>query len=628
MTSAQRVESLLRSGDCEKAVALMNEYTYSKKEVSYLETIVEECINTSMNEWVEEKASYEDVKVVLIAFINLKNSEISKLAREKLDYVKLENTCNIALKSAKKDYDDQHYIEAMVTLNGIDDSYSQYIIVDDLYDECKNILLNDVNSPITVSDYETSIELLGTYIEKVNDKDFVNLKKTLEFEVKEYKEVYEILTDATNLFEQKSYKNSFKTLSVGEEKYPDNKKIEYALSAYQYSYMLEIASQVVSLAEEEDYDSAVIVLEDAIDIYDCECFRDLLHETKMKTSLLYAAKSKMSEAGTYMFKSAKKMVLGDFTEDEQETLLSLGGSVAASIANVDVPLDVRDLAYDMTHWGEGDYFAARLALDAVGILPVIGALKYIKHLDTATDIAKTGEKAADAAGIMHDMAKRTDKVDDVRDAAKRAEGIIDSGKTIENISDAADVTTDVKKKADVVADLTEDYSGYAKKTNQAENVSKTLEKKFDDNGVKFRDGKKLFPNTEFDVNGYKYTTDSNGRVVSAEGTLRICDTDYPRNTENVREFDGQEYLDSDDISHLIGHRFGGSDKLGNLVPMDMHLNRGDFKKLENKLALAVQDGSDVKLKVEPVYKGESNRPTEFKVSYIIDGDKDITVFKN
>ena len=106
------------------------------------------------------------------------------------------------------------------------------------------------------------------------------------------------------------------------------------------------------------------------------------------------------------------------------------------------------------------------------------------------------------------------------------------------------------------------------------------------------------------------------------------DPDYERDMENVKKIDGQEYKPGDDRGHLIGHQFGGSDKLENLVPMDAKLNQGDFVKLENTLADAVKDGGDVKLKVEPVYENDSTRPVEFKVSYSIDGDKDVIVFKN
>lgn len=150
----------------------------------------------------------------------------------------------------------------------------------------------------------------------------------------------------------------------------------------------------------------------------------------------------------------------------------------------------------------------------------------------------------------------------------------------------------------------------------------------DDNGEKYREGDYLLPNTKFEVKGYQYETDNQGRVISAEGKLRMRDPDYERDMEDVRKIDNQEYKLGDDRGHLIGHQFGGSDKLENLVPMDLHLNRGDFEKLENTLADAVEDGADVKIKVEPVYENDSTRPSEFKVSYSIDGDRDVVAFKN
>ena len=151
---------------------------------------------------------------------------------------------------------------------------------------------------------------------------------------------------------------------------------------------------------------------------------------------------------------------------------------------------------------------------------------------------------------------------------------------------------------------------------------------FDDKGIKYRERDKLEPSTKYERNGYIYKTDKKGRIVSAEGKLKMRDPEYTRNMENVRKIDPKEYKDTDDQGHLIGHQFGGSDKLENLVPMDTKLNRGDFAKLENTLADAVKDGADVRLKVEPVYKDDSARPIEFRVSYSIDGEKDAVVFKN
>ena len=143
---------------------------------------------------------------------------------------------------------------------------------------------------------------------------------------------------------------------------------------------------------------------------------------------------------------------------------------------------------------------------------------------------------------------------------------------------------------------------------------KVGETNLDDNGKQYREGDHLLPDTEFEVNGYKYKTDSKGRIISAEGKLRMRESDYDRNMEDTRRLDGQEYKERDERGHLIGHQFGGSDRLENLVPMDAKLNHGDFYKLETKLADAVKDNADVRIKVEPVYKGDSTIPSEFKVS--------------
>ena len=164
--------------------------------------------------------------------------------------------------------------------------------------------------------------------------------------------------------------------------------------------------------------------------------------------------------------------------------------------------------------------------------------------------------------------------------------------------------------------------------NSVESISPVPKEYFDDNGIKYREGDQLLPNTTFEVRGYQYKTDESGRVVSAEGQLRMRGADYERNMENVRDLSGQEYKENDQRGHLIGHQFDGSDRLENLVPMDGELNQGDYVKLENKLADAVNSGAKVELKVQPSYEKDSTRPTEFKVSYTIDGEKSVTVFKN
>lgn len=164
------------------------------------------------------------------------------------------------------------------------------------------------------------------------------------------------------------------------------------------------------------------------------------------------------------------------------------------------------------------------------------------------------------------------------------------------------------------------------KVSEAEKI---VREKYDDNDNLYRVDDNLIPNNEYEVNGYKYKTDSEGRIISAEGKLQVRDhegrADMPDKIDTVGKGDQKE---ADDRGHLIADRFNGSGELDNLVPMDMNLNRGDYKKLEDTLSDAVNEGADVRLKVEPVYQGSSCRPSEFKVTYSIDGDIDVVVFKN
>ena len=152
---------------------------------------------------------------------------------------------------------------------------------------------------------------------------------------------------------------------------------------------------------------------------------------------------------------------------------------------------------------------------------------------------------------------------------------------------------------------------------------------YDDNGEKYREGNSLEPNITFEKNGYTYQTDEVGRVVSAEGKLQVKDHNGRNEMPDTRDVVAHgKMLDSDDRGHLIADRFNGSGELENLVPMEGKLNKGDYAKLEGTLADAVKDGADVRMKVEPVYSGDSNRPDEFRVSYTIDGDKEVVIFKN
>lgn len=152
---------------------------------------------------------------------------------------------------------------------------------------------------------------------------------------------------------------------------------------------------------------------------------------------------------------------------------------------------------------------------------------------------------------------------------------------------------------------------------------------YDDNGELYRVENDLTPNDEYEINGYKYKTDDQGRITSAEGTLRMKDRDgrLPIR-DSIEDIGKGDQKEGDDRGHLIGDQFDGSNGLENMVPQDANINRNDFKNFENELAKEVKDGKDVKVKIEPIYDGDSRRPDAIVVTYSIDGEESIRVFPN
>lgn len=93
-------------------------------------------------------------------------------------------------------------------------------------------------------------------------------------------------------------------------------------------------------------------------------------------------------ASDYIGKSLNQIVKGNFTDDV--TLLGTAGEIVLGIFDLDLVCDLRDIAYDIGEWGEiiiGDdefswSFAGQSFIDLVGIIPVIGVVKYSDEVGT------------------------------------------------------------------------------------------------------------------------------------------------------------------------------------------------------------------------------------------------------
>lgn len=152
----------------------------------------------------------------------------------------------------------------------------------------------------------------------------------------------------------------------------------------------------------------------------------------------------------------------------------------------------------------------------------------------------------------------------------------------------------------------------------------------DDNGKVFRTEKDLIPNNTFEKNGYIFKTDKLGRPASVKGELKLKPESEKRGTIGPKlSTIGKGFeRKTDDRAHIFGDRFKGPGTLGNLIPMDAKLNRGDYNSLEKKLASHLKEGASVYMRVDPKYSSDSFRPDKIVVRYSINGEKFHTVFDN
>lgn len=146
---------------------------------------------------------------------------------------------------------------------------------------------------------------------------------------------------------------------------------------------------------------------------------------------------------------------------------------------------------------------------------------------------------------------------------------------------------------------------------------------------------KLARNAEYKAGegNYDYKTDSRGRITECSGKLELHE-ETDRNSYAQLKAGGEDRRTGedgeakDDGGHLIGRRFGGSGELDNIVAQDSHLNRGEYKKMEDKwedyLSEKTEDGEqkyDVNVKIRCEYndvneetgKRDSQRPSDIYV---------------
>ena len=201
--------------------------------------------------------------------------------------------------------------------------------------------------------------------------------------------------------------------------------------------------------------------------------------------------------------------------------------------------------------------------------------------------------------------------------------LLEKARSMEKMADPKDIDKPIAQNIGVPEDNQEDAENSDLPKNLDPNTVYEIDGNYyetDDNGNIYKTNGELNPNTEYTVNGITYKTDAQGRIVSWEGKPGY-NPEAERDGEAQTEAGGEDRQDGDDGGHLVARVLDGSSGNENIVPMRDTVNRGDYKKAENEIAKAKQEGKDVQDSGNIIYEGDSSRPSKIERTYTIDGEK-------
>ena len=274
-----------------------------------------------------------------------------------------------------------------------------------------------------------------------------------------------------------------------------------------------------------------------------------------------------------------------------------------------------DLGAKLTGW---DYFWAGVDVATIAVAAVtLGTSSVVTTAGKSATMA--GAKAAVQTGaktIVQTGAKAAVQTGAKTIAQTGTKAAVQTGaKTIAQAGTKAAVSTGVETIAQQTGKVTLKNVGQKASSQIATKTAGNLVSKTG-----------LNPNASYIKNGFRYFTDSQGRVIKATGKLK--NVPGIRNTQN-QKLAAQMGKLGDEGGHLIPANYGGPGSLINHVPQARNVNRSVIKRIENEMGRALKAGKKVEYTIMPHYPDASTlRPDKFTIRYKIDGIQHIRRVRN
>lgn len=194
----------------------------------------------------------------------------------------------------------------------------------------------------------------------------------------------------------------------------------------------------------------------------------------------------------------------------------------------------------------------------------------------------------------------------------------------------------------------DDYSDTNEDTDSSDNVNETEKVDFskqyepnskfeidgqtyetDDNGYIYKvDGYELMPDCEYTICGVTYKTDDQGRIISCDGNATST-PEGERDNKAQTMAGGVDRREGDQGGHILARIFGGAKGIENMLAMrGSAINQSVYKRMENEIAKALEEGKEVHVHVDVEYEGDSQRPSKITVTYTVDGKETVVQFDN
>ena len=353
-------------------------------------------------------------------------------------------------------------------------------------------------------------------------------------------------------------------------------------------------------------------------------------------------KKRLDKAEDYLIRSAECIVLGNFTDEV--TVLGVGVQIVLGIFDLDLPCDIRDIIADVRNLAQADEIKwdmiAMLALDLIGVIPVIGALKYSDEIGTlfknadkvsvvarSTDGAGVLAKHADEAGAWLHGVKVFRYSDETAEAVASGEKLLkESGTIYESFADMMS-PEDAKRYLDFLENGSREglTSAELAGVEKADALLVSQKVGYEDVWDLGNVGDAL----ESGNSSIHYgELDSLGRATGVDATITVdmVGTGTPaKSSIKPAGFEGQKAGHA--RGHLLGNQLGGAgDDPRNLTTLFQNpVKHPVMSSVEGSVRKAVEAGEVVQYSVKPIYEGNTLIPSGVTIK--AEGDKGFYIYQ-